>query len=101
MPDMPVPGGASAHEFTTLYPQTRARNQEQNTGSISGRPDQARIFCRRKQLFVRKLVCHNSSFMVKSLSSAAVRIGYLQKTSLIEYPGRISAVVFTQGCNFR
>ncbi|MFY9399606.1 MAG: anaerobic ribonucleoside-triphosphate reductase activating protein [Desulfomonilia bacterium] len=30
-----------------------------------------------------------------------MKIGYLQKTSLIEYPGRISAVVFTQGCNLR
>lgn len=28
-------------------------------------------------------------------------IGALQKTTLIDYPGRISAVVFTQGCNFR
>jgi pyruvate formate lyase activating enzyme len=39
--------------------------------------------------------------MGKSVSRAAVKIGYLQKTSFIEYPGRISAVVFTQGCNFR
>jgi len=30
-----------------------------------------------------------------------VKIGYLQKTSFIDYPGRISAIVFTQGCNFR
>jgi pyruvate formate lyase activating enzyme len=30
-----------------------------------------------------------------------MRIGYLQKTSLIEYPGKICSVVFTQGCNFR
>jgi pyruvate formate lyase activating enzyme len=30
-----------------------------------------------------------------------MRIGGLQKVSLIDYPGRISAVVFTQGCNFR
>jgi len=28
-------------------------------------------------------------------------IGGLQKTSLIDFPGRISAVVFTAGCNFR
>lgn len=28
-------------------------------------------------------------------------IGGLQKTSLIDYPGKISAVIFTQGCNFR
>lgn len=26
---------------------------------------------------------------------------YLQKTSFIDYPGRISAIIFTQGCNFR
>ena len=30
-----------------------------------------------------------------------MRIAHLQKTSLIEYPGKISAVVFTQGCNLR
>lgn len=30
-----------------------------------------------------------------------VRIGGLQKSSLIDYPGKISAIVFTQGCNFR
>jgi pyruvate formate lyase activating enzyme len=30
-----------------------------------------------------------------------IKIGGLQKVSLIDYPGRISAVVFTQGCNFR
>ena len=30
-----------------------------------------------------------------------MKIGGITKTSLIEYPGMISAVVFTQGCNFR
>ncbi len=30
-----------------------------------------------------------------------MRIGGLLKSSLIEYPGLISAVIFTQGCNFR
>jgi pyruvate formate lyase activating enzyme len=30
-----------------------------------------------------------------------MKIGALQKISLIDYPGRISAIVFTQGCNFR
>lgn len=30
-----------------------------------------------------------------------MRIGALQKTTLIDYPGKISALVFTQGCNFR
>lgn len=30
-----------------------------------------------------------------------MNIGGLQKFSLIDYPGKISAVVFTQGCNFR
>ena len=30
-----------------------------------------------------------------------MKIGGLQKTSLIEYPGEICAIVFTQGCNFR
>lgn len=30
-----------------------------------------------------------------------MKIGGLQKVSLIDYPGLISAIVFTQGCNFR
>jgi len=30
-----------------------------------------------------------------------MKIGGLQKTSLIDYPGKIAAVVFTQGCDMR
>lgn len=30
-----------------------------------------------------------------------MRVGGFHKVSLIDYPGQISAVVFTQGCNFR
>ncbi|RLF50121.1 MAG: anaerobic ribonucleoside-triphosphate reductase activating protein, partial [Thermoplasmata archaeon] len=30
-----------------------------------------------------------------------MRIGGFQKLSLIEYPGKISCVVFTIGCNLR
>jgi len=30
-----------------------------------------------------------------------MKIGGFQKFSLIDYPGKIAAVVFTQGCNFR
>jgi pyruvate formate lyase activating enzyme len=30
-----------------------------------------------------------------------MKIGALQKVSLIDYPGEICAIVFTQGCNFR
>lgn len=30
-----------------------------------------------------------------------IKIGGLQKSSLIDYPEKISAIVFTQGCNFR
>lgn len=30
-----------------------------------------------------------------------MKIGYVQKTSFIDYPGKISAIVFTQSCNFR
>ncbi len=30
-----------------------------------------------------------------------MRIGGLQKCSLIDYPGKISAIIFTIGCNFR
>ena len=30
-----------------------------------------------------------------------MRIGGYQRTSLVDFPGRVAAVVFTQGCNFR
>lgn len=30
-----------------------------------------------------------------------MRIGAIQRFSLIDYPGKICAIVFTQGCNFR
>jgi pyruvate formate lyase activating enzyme len=30
-----------------------------------------------------------------------MKIGGLQKVSLIDYPGKISAILFTQGCNFK
>ncbi|NLI30301.1 MAG: anaerobic ribonucleoside-triphosphate reductase activating protein [Nitrospiraceae bacterium] len=30
-----------------------------------------------------------------------MQIGGLQRSSLVDYPGSVSAVVFTQGCNFR
>lgn len=30
-----------------------------------------------------------------------MNIGGLQKFSLLDYPGKVSAIVFTQGCNFR
>ncbi len=30
-----------------------------------------------------------------------LQIGGLIKTSVIDYPGKVSAVIFTQGCNFR
>ncbi len=30
-----------------------------------------------------------------------MKIGAIQKTSLIEFPGVLSCIVFTQGCNFR
>jgi pyruvate formate lyase activating enzyme len=30
-----------------------------------------------------------------------MKIGGIQKVSLIDYPGKVAAVVFTQGCNFR
>ena len=30
-----------------------------------------------------------------------MKIGGLHKTSLIDYPGKICAIVFTQGCNFK
>lgn len=30
-----------------------------------------------------------------------MKIGGVQKTSLIDYPGKISTIIFSQGCNFR
>jgi pyruvate formate lyase activating enzyme len=30
-----------------------------------------------------------------------MKIGGLQKFSLVDYPGKIAAIIFTQGCNFR
>ena len=30
-----------------------------------------------------------------------MKIGHVQRFSLIDYPGKICAIVFTQGCNFR
>ena len=30
-----------------------------------------------------------------------MRIGGIQKISLIDFPGKVSTVIFTQGCNFR
>ncbi len=30
-----------------------------------------------------------------------MRIGGIQKSTLIDYPGNIAAIIFTQGCNFR
>lgn len=33
--------------------------------------------------------------------SKMLLIGGFQKSSLIDYPGKISAIIFTQGCNFR
>ena len=35
------------------------------------------------------------------LETGVLRIGAIQRTSLIDYPGLISCVLFTQGCNFR
>lgn len=37
----------------------------------------------------------------KGTQEIRIHIAHLQRTSLIDYPGEISAVVFTQGCNFR
>lgn len=34
-------------------------------------------------------------------SKLIMRIGGLQKFSMLDYPGKISAIVFTKGCNFR
>jgi len=31
----------------------------------------------------------------------SIKVGGIQKSSLIDYPEKISAIIFTQGCNFR
>ena len=31
----------------------------------------------------------------------SMQIGGLQKTSLLDYPGKIACIVFTPGCNFK
>lgn len=35
------------------------------------------------------------------MENTGIKISGLQKTSLIDYPKKISAIIFTQGCNFR
>ncbi|NMB61863.1 MAG: anaerobic ribonucleoside-triphosphate reductase activating protein [Chloroflexi bacterium] len=37
----------------------------------------------------------------KEIQSSIMKIGGFQKVSLVDYPGKICAVVFLQGCNFR
>lgn len=39
--------------------------------------------------------------LVKDVHNLDILIGGFQKSSLIDYPGKISAIIFTQGCNFR
>lgn len=38
---------------------------------------------------------------MRTLEKFQIKIGGLQKSSLIDYPEKISAIIFTQGCNFR
>lgn len=45
------------------------------------------------------LLLHGVSYLIAEDES--MNIGGLQKVSLIDFPGRISAIIFTQGCNFR
>lgn len=40
-------------------------------------------------------------FGLFSVHLHTMKIGGLHKVSLIDYPGKISAIIFTQGCNFR
>jgi pyruvate formate lyase activating enzyme len=37
----------------------------------------------------------------KGIQFLKMKIGGLQRVSLIDYPGKIGAIIFTQGCNFR
>jgi pyruvate formate lyase activating enzyme len=45
------------------------------------------------------LLLQDVSYLIAEDES--MNIGGLQKVSLIDYPGKISAIIFTQGCNFR
>jgi pyruvate formate lyase activating enzyme len=36
-----------------------------------------------------------------TVGNGKMKIGYVQRSSFIDYPGKICAVVFTMGCNFR
>ena len=45
------------------------------------------------------LLLHGISCLIAK--DGSMNIGGLQKVSLIDYPGKISAIIFTQGCNFR
>jgi len=45
------------------------------------------------------MLLHGVSCLIAEDES--MNIGGLQKVSLIDFPGKISAIIFTQGCNFR
>lgn len=47
-------------------------------------------------------VCVNSRmYLVPEPRYSGVRIGGMQKMTLLDYPGKVAATVFTSGCNFK
>jgi pyruvate formate lyase activating enzyme len=46
-------------------------------------------------------LCGALSTFVAAWKREEMKIGGLQKVSLIDYPGAISAIIFSQGCNFQ
>ena len=47
-------------------------------------------------------VCVNSRmYLVPEPRYSGVRIGGLQKMTLLDYPGKVAATIFTSGCNFK
>ena len=47
-------------------------------------------------------VCTNSRmYLVNEPRYSGIRIGGIQKTTLIDYPGKMAATIFTAGCNYK
>ncbi len=51
-------------------------------------------------LSLRYCFCFHGWDMSDKLHWANIQVGGLQKTSLIDFPGKVSCVLFLQGCNF-
>lgn len=54
-----------------------------------------------KRIYDNTFSKFNPLFMPQKTISNGVKIGGLQKITLIDYPGRLAAIVFLVGCNFK